>query len=118
MLIDLDLAQGCDKTDASGALQQAGTVQFMAIDVLRFGADHKFRHDLESFFYVLIWMCVYQWRINCDKERETQNSELRKWSSGSFKDIAKNKEADMGMNGLNRIMDEFPKALEFVKVLY
>ena len=36
---------------------------FMAIDVLR-GVEHSYRHDLESFFYVLLWMCARRaWEI-------------------------------------------------------
>lgn len=55
MLIDLDLAKivGSGKT---GARHQTGTVEFMAIQVLRKVA-HTYRHDLESFFYVLLWIC-------------------------------------------------------------
>ena len=32
-------------------------MQFMAIEVLQ-GKGHTYRHDLESFFYVFIWMCI------------------------------------------------------------
>ncbi|PHH85520.1 hypothetical protein CDD83_298 [Cordyceps sp. RAO-2017] len=56
MLIDLDLAKVRD-SGPSGARHQTGTMQFMAVEVLR-KADHTYRHDLESFFYVLIWMCL------------------------------------------------------------
>lgn len=31
---------------------------FMAIEVLNASALHTWRHDLESFLYVLIWICV------------------------------------------------------------
>ncbi|OTA80657.1 hypothetical protein M434DRAFT_40850, partial [Hypoxylon sp. CO27-5] len=48
MLIDLDLAKVKD-TGPSGAQHQTGTVQFMAVEVLR-KVDHTYRHDLESFF--------------------------------------------------------------------
>ena len=34
-------------------------MQFMAVEVLR-KADHTYRHDLESFLYVLLWMCARQ----------------------------------------------------------
>jgi serine/threonine protein kinase len=58
MLIDLNLAKERD-SGPSGARHQTGTVQFMAVEVLR-NADHTYRHDLESFFYVLLWMGVRQ----------------------------------------------------------
>lgn len=32
-------------------------MQFMAIEVLQ-GKGHTYRHDLKSFFYVFIWMCI------------------------------------------------------------
>ncbi|KAL2041152.1 hypothetical protein N7G274_006096 [Stereocaulon virgatum] len=52
MLIDLDLANVLG-SGRSGARHQIGTMEFMAIEVLQ-GVDHTYRHDLESFFYVLI----------------------------------------------------------------
>ncbi|CAH0044867.1 unnamed protein product [Clonostachys solani] len=48
MLIDLDLAKERD-SGPSGARHQTGTMQFMAVEVLRI-TDHTYRHDLESFF--------------------------------------------------------------------
>ena len=45
MLIDLDLAK------------ELGTMEFMAIKVL-VGISHTYRHDLESFLYVLIRQCI------------------------------------------------------------
>jgi Fungal protein kinase len=56
MLIDLDLAKELDSVP-SRASHRTGTMQFMAIEVLQ-GKGHTYRHDLESFFYVLIWMCI------------------------------------------------------------
>ncbi|PQE05123.1 serine threonine- kinase Sgk2 protein [Rutstroemia sp. NJR-2017a BBW] len=41
----------------SGARHRTGTMQFMAIEVLE-GKGHTYRHDLESFFYVFLWICV------------------------------------------------------------
>jgi hypothetical protein len=41
----------------SGASHWTGTMQFMAIEVLQ-GKGHTYRHDLESFLYVFIWMCI------------------------------------------------------------
>ncbi|KZT33457.1 hypothetical protein SISSUDRAFT_1054208 [Sistotremastrum suecicum HHB10207 ss-3] len=35
-----------------------GTLPFMAIDVLRSDEDHRYVHDLESFFWVLVWTCL------------------------------------------------------------
>ncbi|KAL7791912.1 hypothetical protein V8C37DRAFT_381731 [Trichoderma ceciliae] len=57
-LIDLDLAIEATRTAASGANGKTGTRAFMAIGVL-FGEQHTYMHDLESFFWVLFWICVH-----------------------------------------------------------
>ncbi|KAH7636131.1 hypothetical protein B0T09DRAFT_33389 [Sordaria sp. MPI-SDFR-AT-0083] len=57
-LIDLDLAVRKEREGASGAKGMTGTRAFMAIGVL-LGEQHSFMHDLESFFWVLFWICVH-----------------------------------------------------------
>ncbi|KAI8963080.1 hypothetical protein F5Y11DRAFT_320796 [Daldinia sp. FL1419] len=117
MLIDLDLAKVRD-SGPSGARHQTGTMQFMAIEVLR-KTDHTYRHDLESFFYVLLWMCACQswWNGFVSVEKPPKKSLFRKWGIGSFQDIADAKEGHMTVNGLKRIMGEFPSSLDIVKPL-
>ncbi|KAF5018010.1 hypothetical protein F66182_10036 [Fusarium sp. NRRL 66182] len=117
MLIDLDLAKVRD-SGPSGARHQTGTMQFMAVEVLR-RTDHTYRHDLESFFYVLLWMCARQAWINgfADKEKPPKDSLFRKWEIGSFKYIADAKAGHMTIDGLEGIMDEFPKTLHGMKQL-
>ncbi|KAF2174352.1 hypothetical protein K469DRAFT_614801, partial [Zopfia rhizophila CBS 207.26] len=58
-LIDLDLAIRLDRQRASGAPSKTGTKVFMAIGTLYGDEDHSFMHDLESFFWVLFWICVH-----------------------------------------------------------
>ncbi|KAL7930335.1 serine/threonine-protein kinase Sgk2 [Trichoderma chlorosporum] len=119
MLIDLDLAELQDSSSLSGARHQTGTTQFMAIEVLR-KTDHTYRHDLESFLYVLIWMCARQSWSNAfsrNDERASKKSLLRRWETGSFEEIADSKEGHMTVNGLERIMGEFPQSLDIVKPL-
>ncbi|KAI4592130.1 hypothetical protein KJ359_011505 [Pestalotiopsis sp. 9143b] len=117
MLIDLDLAKVRD-SGPSGARHQTGTMQFMAVEVLR-KADHTYRHDLESFFYVLLWMCARQsWRNGFSGiEKPPKESLLRSWEIGSFKTIAAAKAGHMTADGLDWIMSEFPKAFDVVKPL-
>lgn len=117
MLIDLDLAKIRD-SGPSGARHQTGTMQFMAVEVLR-TADHTYRHDLESFFYVLLWMCARQsWRNGfASEERPPRESLLREWEIGSFKRIARTKAGDMALHGLEEIIDEFPTSLDVIKPL-
>ncbi|GJC89526.1 hypothetical protein ColLi_12364 [Colletotrichum liriopes] len=57
-LIDLDLAVRLHRQTASGAQGKTGTRAFMAIGAL-LNEPHSFMHDLESFFWVLFWICVH-----------------------------------------------------------
>jgi len=63
-LIDLDLAKELPPcisppTTPSSLRRRTGTMFFMAIEILKATAPrHSWRHDLESFLYVLIWLCV------------------------------------------------------------
>ena len=55
-MIDLDFAIDVTK----GAEDRTGTYPFIAVDILRGRCQHRYRHDLESFLYVLIWMACYR----------------------------------------------------------
>jgi serine/threonine protein kinase len=57
-LIDLDLGIKEARAGASGAKGKTGTRAFMAIGAL-LGEHHSFMHDLESFFWVLFWICIH-----------------------------------------------------------
>lgn len=56
-LIDLDYAIPYPPTAASGAPHRTGTLPFMSIGVLS-AEPHTYRHDLESFLYVLLWVAT------------------------------------------------------------
>ncbi|KAF1354391.1 hypothetical protein EJ07DRAFT_132963 [Lizonia empirigonia] len=58
-LIDLDLAIKENREKPSGARGKTGTRAFMAIGVLLDDELHSFMHDLESFFWVLFWICIH-----------------------------------------------------------
>ena len=116
MLIDLDLAKLLHSS-RSGAWHKTGTMEFMAIQVLQ-GADHTYRHDLESFFYVLLWMCARRaWdkRSLCDSSHRPRESRLKKWYVGRYDDIAESKEHHMSVNGFKGLLLEFPQALDYIK---
>lgn len=118
ILIDLDLAK-LRGSGRSGARHQTGTVEFMAIQVLQKVA-HTYRHDLESFFYVLLWICARRaWEVEylCSKSERPKESRLRRWYSGTFDQIAEAKRGYMHVDGLEDILKEFPPALEMVKPL-
>ncbi|OJI90659.1 hypothetical protein ASPTUDRAFT_62688 [Aspergillus tubingensis CBS 134.48] len=59
-LIDLDLAikeqRDIPAPESNGS--KTGTRPFMAIGALM-GEKHSFMHDLESFFWVIFWICVH-----------------------------------------------------------
>ena len=57
-LIDLDLAVEVNRQKSSGTPEKTGTKVFMAIGVLN-DDPHSFMHDLESFFWVLFWICIH-----------------------------------------------------------
>jgi hypothetical protein len=116
MLIDLDLAieVGGERT---GARHQTGTMEFMAIQVLQ-KIDHTYRHDLESFFYVLIWICarrVWEREFKCKLADRPKKSILTKWYTGDYNDIARIKRGDMGIDGFEDILEEFPASFNCVK---
>ena len=116
MLIDLDLAKVLG-SGRSGARHQTGTMEFMAIEVLQ-GIDHTYRHDLESFFYVLVWLCARRgWDFCRNPNGRPKESRLRRWYTGSFKDIAEAKRGYMHVDGFEDILDEFPSAFDCVKPL-
>jgi hypothetical protein len=120
ILIDLDLAKELDSLP-SGARHRTGTMQFMAIQVLE-GEGHTYRHDLESFFYVFIWMCIrYGYEgtggRNPNKEIRPKTSILRGWYTGTYTEIANTKQGHMGKNRFETVITEFAPKFENLKPL-
>ncbi len=82
MLIDLDLAVRVDKAgknEQTEAHAMTGTLEFIAIELLEATLntetrrlEHTYRHDLESFFYVFLSVCV---RYGWNKEPKHKNAE-------------------------------------------
>ncbi|KAG6091945.1 hypothetical protein E4U30_006127 [Claviceps sp. LM220 group G6] len=102
VLIDLDLAKNMDE-GPSGARHRTGTIEFMAVGVLR-GEEHTYRHDLESFLYVLIWLCfVYGAKGHGTKPKNAPPD----WSKGSPAQISLNKRGDMSCN-FEDLMEKLP----------
>ncbi|ESZ93418.1 serine/threonine-protein kinase Sgk2 [Sclerotinia borealis F-4128] len=58
-LNDLDLATKEDRKGSSLVKRKTGTRVFMPIGVLLWTEPHSFMHDLESFFWVLHWICIH-----------------------------------------------------------
>jgi len=88
-------------------------MQFMVIEVLE-GKGHTYRHDLESFFYVFIWMCIRYGHGNMDDKLKAKKwtrpaaiCRLRDWYTGTYMQIARNKVGDMDKKVFENIITEF-----------
>jgi hypothetical protein len=110
MLIDLDLAKELD-SPRSGARHRTGTMEFMAIDVLN-GKAHTYRHDLESLFYVFLWVII---RYGHKRKKILSYSRLQGWYTGNYDMIARTKLGDM--SSFEGITAEFPPEFECAKGL-
>ncbi|KAJ7084039.1 hypothetical protein B0H15DRAFT_951785 [Mycena belliarum] len=90
LLIDLDHALVLEQDVERGptaAGHRTGTLPFMATDVLIKGDQlraHEPRHDLESFLYVLIWICVhYAGPGNVERQNfDIYQSSMANWLTG------------------------------------
>jgi serine/threonine protein kinase len=119
-LIDLDLAKELNSMP-SKARHRTGTMQFMAIEVLE-GKGHTYRHDLESFFYVFIWICIrYSYegtgRQKFNKVMRPKRNILRGWYTVIYLEITQNKVGDIGKNRFKNIIVEFAPKFENLKLL-
>jgi serine/threonine protein kinase len=82
-LIDLDLAVRLVEHKPSGAPSKTGTKIYMAVQALM-GEHHAFKHDLESFFWVLFWLGIH-WDGPTRKRRtETAYSEWNTMTTRTF----------------------------------
>ena len=66
----------------------AGTKIFMAIGAL-IGEQHNFMHDLESFFWVLFWICIHY--DGLDKKGEVKRRIVpiyEKWNYAGTEELA------------------------------
>ena len=90
-LIDLDLAVRLSDYGASGAPSKTGTKIFMAIGALR-GEKHSFMHDLESFFWVLFWICMHHHGFGKKgKNKRRTVSPYERWNYEPIDELAKTK---------------------------
>ncbi|SZF05419.1 unnamed protein product [Blumeria hordei] len=91
VLIDLDLAISMsDQTFPADAKLLTGTMELIALGILRAharpkggGVFHSYRHDLESFFYVLISVCI---RLGWPLNKSPFIGTLRKWYKSEIDD--------------------------------
>ncbi|KAI1475699.1 hypothetical protein F4774DRAFT_421343 [Daldinia eschscholtzii] len=74
-----------EQKGASGAKGKTGTRAFMAIGALR-GEQHSFMHDLESFFWVLFWICIHDDGPN-RKGLHKVSEQFDKWNYVNTQDL-------------------------------
>ena len=87
-LIDLDLAIRIKDQQPSGAPSRTGTKVFMAVGALM-NEPHTFMQDLESFFWVFLWICVHFRNLNTEGKREYQETaDYEKWNYKTPRDLA------------------------------
>ncbi|EPQ49943.1 hypothetical protein GLOTRDRAFT_134419, partial [Gloeophyllum trabeum ATCC 11539] len=90
LLIDLDYAVEYPELGSRKPAQAArtGTAPFMAIELLNEGwnVPHKPEWDLESFLYVIIWICIL-YVGPCDRRssKKIKETPLNAWMTGGYK---------------------------------
>lgn len=110
MLIDLDIAM--DVAVGPGHEGEVyGTKPFMAIGVLQ-RKVHTYRHDLESFLYVLLWLAVSD-----TKRMPPATSKLHEWMKGSFPEVEETKMRHLEASGFREILGELTPRFQDVKAL-
>lgn len=110
ILIDLDSAIELAE-EAETEPEITGTRPFMAIGVLK-SEPHTYRHDLESFLYVLLWTIITN-----HTENPPEMSRLRQWSNGEYDELAVRKSLDMEQDGFQTVLREFPPEFHGLKPL-
>lgn len=95
------------------AIEIRGTRAFLAIDLMM-GRVHTARHDLESFLYVLLWLC-----ISHHAPTPPMTSKLNAWQAlDSFPELAKKKAATvLSEQGWTGLLEEFTPSCEPLKGL-
>ncbi|KAM5476769.1 hypothetical protein MauCBS54593_000039 [Microsporum audouinii] len=101
MLIDLDLA--LDLSNLPSERRLVGSEGFMAIGILG-GDDHTYRHDLESVFYVFLWMAICRNGVTPDNIPNT--SRLHLWCGTDFLASFHSKRKDMQLTEFSKLAEE------------
>jgi hypothetical protein len=100
-LADLNLATTWYK-ELPEARSMAGTRFFMAIGAL-LGEHHNFMHDLESFFWVLFWICIH-WNGPCEKAKK---SGFEDWNYLFIEKLASEKAGRVSKRLFDLVADKF-----------
>lgn len=118
MLIDLDAAWDISRGPTPQG-SMVGTSPFMAIGALEayvLNNPRTYRHDLESFFYVFIFLAICPRRADGTKADELpETSRLLKWKLDKRQQVRKT--ADMEEEGFKAVLEEFSLEFEGLKGL-
>lgn len=110
VLVDFDQALDLRNACAEQPQPLVGSDGFMAIGILS-GQRHTYRHDLESLFYVFLWLVIGNDYEHADAsdilEGLPRTSRLWKWCSLDLYSVGRAKAADMSTEGFLAILDEF-----------
>ncbi|KJK96090.1 hypothetical protein H633G_00030 [Metarhizium anisopliae BRIP 53284] len=108
VLLDFNFALDLDNVRPVEPM--VGSDGFMAIGILS-GQRHTYRHDLESLFYVFLWIAIANDGVHDEAndilEDMPTTSRLWKWCSMDFGAVGRDKAADMSPEGFEGILDEF-----------
>ncbi|KUJ12990.1 uncharacterized protein LY89DRAFT_623077 [Mollisia scopiformis] len=102
MLIDLDLALDLANPPSEEGL--VGSEGFMAAGLLG-GNDHTYRHDLESVFYVFLWIAICH--DGTTSEHIPDSSRLHTWRGTDFLASFHSKRKDMQLTEFPKLLEEF-----------
>jgi hypothetical protein len=83
-LIDLDVAIAYPILKEEERFTRTGTKIFMSISLLRKQNPHDFVDDLESFFWVMIWVCIHYPKEN----RQESSAPITAWQDISLHHLA------------------------------
>ena len=125
MLIDFDLAVtvGEDgKNERTEEQVMTGILEFIAIEILEgalrkdtSGIEHTYRHDLESFFYVFLSVCI---RYGWDGGKAPTQNPLSTWYTGKLENISTIKRGHIETGGFDvHVLRKFSPTFECVKEL-
>ncbi|OBT93570.1 hypothetical protein VE01_08309 [Pseudogymnoascus verrucosus] len=118
MLIDLDTAWDISRGPTPQG-SMVGTSPFMAIGALEAYVQNNprtYRHDLESFFYVFLFIAICPREEDGTKTEELpETSRLLQWRQDKRQQVRKT--ADMGEKGFEAVLEEFSPEFECLKGL-
>lgn len=111
-LIDLDMAAKLEDVLPDGR-SSVGIPLFMAIEVLIY-KRHTYRHDLESFLYVLLWMSITDRSDGLPEE-----SMMKQWTKEGDSDdqLAALKHYDMAEEHFETMLHDFDPEFHDIKIL-